>query len=277
MMSIYFNYNGKLYQEHKTIITADSRALRYGDGLFETIRVSNNKIKLKEFHFDRLFAGMKILQFHIPIGFHQRMLEEGILNLCRKNHFHKEVRVRLMVFRGEGGLYDPENHIPNYIIQVWEIAADHFNENGLQIDIFQDIRKSNDILGNLKTNNYLPYILAALFVKKRNGNDALLLNVDGNVCDSTNANVFVINGNNIITPPLSAGCVSGVMRRWLIDQIPSCGYNIIEKELTVEELEKGESVFLTNAIHMIRWVKNCGSRQYSKMNVLKLYNVLARK
>ncbi|MEJ7671501.1 MAG: hypothetical protein WKF59_01975 [Chitinophagaceae bacterium] len=72
----------------------------------------------------------------------------------------------MIIFRGDGGLYDPKDHFPNYIIQTWDIENYKvLNPNGLHIDIYQEAIKSCDKFANLKSNNYLPYVMAALHAK----------------------------------------------------------------------------------------------------------------
>ena len=275
LVSIFFNFNGKLFKEDQVVVGPGNRGLRYGDGLFETMRVSNGSIRLKDLHFQRLFKGMDLLQFQLPKHFTPSMLQAEVHTLRYKNNYQGEIRVRLMIFRGMGGLNDPENHIPNYCIEIWPLSVEEkLNSNGLVIDIYHDVTKSCDTLSNLKTNNFLPYVMAALYVKKKQLNDALILNTYGRICDATIANIFMISGQTISTPSLSEGCVAGVMRQWLINLFPSMGYEVIEKVINTDDLAAAEGVFLTNAIDGIRWVKNFGKIEYSDKLVRQLVDSL---
>ena len=278
MMTLFFNFNGKFLKNGTGIAGPGNRGLRYGDGLFETMSVLGSQILYKDLHFKRLFSGLKVLQFIQPQHFNSLYFENQILALCKKNKIPEPARVRLMIFRGEGGLYDPENHLPNYAIEAWHNSVpDELNRNGLVVDIYHDVKKSCDILSNLKTNNFLPYVLAANFAKKHQLNDALILNTHNRICDSTIANVFAITGNEIITPALSEGCVAGVMREWLIQTLPSYGYIVSETVITVEKLKEAEGVFLTNVIKGIRWVKSFNGVDYSADEISKLFNLVNSK
>ncbi len=171
-MSIFFTYNDKIYKDGTAVITPENRSLRYGDGLFETLKMHKGVIQLRDYHFERLFSGMKMLQFQLPDYFTAAYLENKILELYKKNQHNSFTRVRLMVFRGNGGLYNPENHFPNYIIQTWSIEhTEELNSNGLIINVYPDAKKPCDKFANLKSNNYLPYIMAALHAKKIKVND----------------------------------------------------------------------------------------------------------
>ena len=270
-MSIFFTYNDKIYKDGTAVITPENRSLRYGDGLFETLKMHKGVIQLRDYHFERLFSGMKMLQFQLPEYFTAAYLENKILELYKKNQHNSFTRIRLMVFRGNGGLYNPENHFPNYIIQTWSIEhTEELNSNGLIIDVYPDAKKSCDKFANLKSNNYLPYIMAALHAKKIKVNDCILLNNYDRVCDTTIANIFIIKNDIIYTPPLSDGCVAGVMRRWIIEKLHA-GFKIIEKEISIDELENADEVFLTNSIKGIRWVKQFRNKEYKNRLVKQIF------
>ena len=275
-MSIFFTCNDKIYKEGTSVITPDNRSLRYGDGLFETLKIYKGIIQLRDYHFERLFFGMDALQFEIQKYFTAVYLENKIAELCKKNQHDLFTRVRLMIFRGNGGLYDPENNFPNYIIQTWSIDGfSGLNSNGLIIDVYPDAKKSCDKFSHLKSNNFLPYIMAALHAKTIKANDCFLLNNYDRVCDTTIANIFIIKDEVIYTPALSEGCVAGVMRRFVIEKLTS-DFKIIEKPLSIEELQNADEVFLTNSIKGIRWVKQFRDSQYNNITVKKIHELFIK-
>ena len=261
----FLNYNGKIYRADKMLISPNNRSFRYGDGCFETIKMIRGKIVLEDYHFERLFTSLERLQFEKPNFLTPHYLNEQIITLAKKNYHEKLARVRLMVFRGDGGLYDPENHFPNYLIQSWALnpANNELNENGLVIDIYKDARKICDQFSHIKSNNYLSYAMAALWAKKNKLNDALLLNPYGNITDSTIANVFIVKDGVVKTPALTEGCVSGNMRRHLLKCMRDADMPVAETEITADDVRQAQEIFLTNAIYGIRWVKQCGESGYS--------------
>jgi branched-chain amino acid aminotransferase len=260
----YFNYNGKIFKEGTPVIGADNRGLRYGDGLFETMKMKNGQLIFEDEHFARLWKGMGLLQFDIPKHFTVELLQKEIGELVKKNGHEAAARIRLNIIRGDGGLYDAKNHQPNYIIQTWPLAAGNgeWNSNGLVLGIYEDAKKSCDLLSNVKHNNYLPYVMAALQVKKEKWNDAVVLNTNGRICDSTIANIFIIKENTIYTPSLSEGCVAGVMRKIILQHLANTNWVVVEKGLSVENLLTADEVFLTNSIYNIRWVQRIGETTY---------------
>src|SRR6185437_15023377 len=177
-----------------------------------------------------------------------------------------------MVFRGDGNIFDSENNSFNYIIEVWPLNEKiQLNEKGLAVDVFAGAKKSCDHFSNLKSNNYLPSVMAGLFAQKNNLDDAIILNAFGRVCESAIANIFIINGNNIYTPPLSEGCVAGTMRRWMLEKFSLENYLVSERALPIDELLEVDEFFLTNAIHQIRWVKNFRNKIYSNEKVNEIF------
>lgn len=275
-MSTYLNYNGKLFKPDKKLITADNRGLRYGDGLFETMKVSDNTIYLAPYHFERLFDGIRLLVFNRPSFLTEQFLSDQILSLCTLNNHQRKARVRLMIFRGNGGLFDTENSIPNYIIQTWPLEETDtvFNSAGLNIDIYYASRKCVDDFSHLKSNNYLPYLMAALHARKHHLDDCVLLNSNGNVCESAIANIFTVKNNQVLTPPLSEGCVAGVMRRHLLNRIAGMGISLQEKPLSVADLADSDEIFLSNAVQGLRWVKQFNNRMYGHSFVSGIHHSL---
>lgn len=265
------NYNGKYFDEGTPILLNDDHSYRYGDGLFETMKVVNSDILLKDYHFERLFSGLKILRFSVPPLFTAEKIESEIKELCKRNKCERLARVRLSVSRGGGGLYDSDNKF-SYLIESRPLEQKGFNEKGLIIDIFPEARKSTDVFSNLKSANYLPYIMAAVWAKENKFNDALILNSGERVCDATIANVFWAKDNKTFTPPLSEGCVAGVMRRRILE----INKAIHQETLTVETLINADEVFLTNVTSGIRWVEQCANKKYANKISGKLFAELSQ-
>jgi len=271
----FFICNGKFFISGKPIISSGNRGLRFGDGLFETMRMQEGRILNAELHFDRLFKGLKLLQFELEKYFTSNFLSEKINHLLRKNNITENARIRLMIFRGEGGIFDIKNNFPNYIIEMWPLSEKiKLNESGLVIDVFPDAKKSCDLFCNLKSNNYLPYAMAGLFVKKNKLNDALILNTYDRICESAIANIFIIKEKNIITPPLSEGCVAGIMRQWLLEKNGFKNFVIIEKQLSLADVLSADELFLTNSIHPVRWVKSFKEKEYGNEKVKEIFKYI---
>lgn len=274
MESIFFN--GKYFTKGLALISANSRGLRFGDGLFETMKSINGKVEMIDEHFARLWKGMDILKFKLSPHFTPDKLQQEVLALLKKNEHLANARIRITVFRGDGGLYDAVNHIPNYLIQTWALPEDKitWNSNGLILGIYTHVKKSCDILSNIKHNNFLPYSMAALYAKEQKWNDAVLLNTYNRICDSTIANIFVIKNGIIYTPALREGCIAGVMRKYIIKELTALNYQVEETEITVDELLSAEEVFLTNSIYNMRWVQHMGDKKLTNILTAKINSAI---
>ena len=260
-------------KENQVFISPDNRSFRYGDGCFETIKLKDGHIKLFKYHWYRLIKSLAILKFQIPDYLTEPYLEDTIQKLVQKNNHQKLARVRVTITRGDGGLYDVLNHQPNILIQSWTLNPyqDRLNENGLVMDFFEDGRKAIDIFSNLKSNNYLLYAMAAIWAKEQKLNDAIILNSDGRICDTTIANIWLLKGKEIFTPPLTEACVMGTMRNFLLEKLKENGFTVNETVITKNDLLTADEVFVTNAIYGIKWVKQIGNKTYQSNQLPLLY------
>jgi branched-chain amino acid aminotransferase len=202
------------------------------------------------------------------------MFEEQVMKTIRKNQIAGAARVRLTVYRGDGGLYDLNRVTAGYVIQVWPISSSSLdlNSNGLKLGIYEGAKKSIDTISNIKSNNYLAYAMGAVHAKRHNFNDCLILNSENRICDSTIANVFWVKDGTVFTIPLTEGCVAGVMRSHLLSELPSLGYSVMEKTAGIDDLVNADEIFLTNAINGIRWVGDFQGKTYGNTLATKIFS-----
>jgi len=274
-MQEFFNYNGQLSPTSTPVLTISNRAFRFGDSLFETIRLEKGRLLLFPFHLDRLLFGMKTLGFAVPGGFDERFLEKSILDLARINGIADYGRIRLTLFRKDGLLDDPSNQ-PDWIIECTSLPVNYqqLNEEGYTIDIDTNNCKGDGALSNLKSGNYLIYILAAQRARELKVNECLVLNSAGRIADSSIFNLFLIRNKVLYTPALGEAPVAGVMRRHLINHFQQSGNPIQESTVSIADLEEADEVFLTNALYGIRWVKSFRSSQYGNEMTRQIYSDL---
>ena len=272
-MTTWLNHNGKIVEANKPLITAGNRGFRYGDGLFETMKLADGQITLAHYHFERLFNDMQLLELAIPVSFTPSFFLEQITTLCKKNGHGHTARIRLTIFRGSGELFEAADSVPEYIIETFLLeGADGLNENGLILGVYKDVCKSIGKFACIKSNNYLPYTMAARYAKQQRWNDSLILNSKNAVCESSIANVFIIKEGTVITPGLEESCVAGVMRRHLLATLPGLGYNVKEQTVTLTMLREADEIFLTNAVRGIRWVRNFEDVAYTNKKITEIYH-----
>lgn len=265
----YTNLNGKITEAENAMVSADNRAFRYGYGLFETMLIKDGKIALASYHWERLMTGLKALHLELPKLLTIAVLEEEVLKTARKNKLEQLCRVRMQLYADDGGLFDGKSQKLQYVIECYTLEEHicQLNEIGLVMGIAKGLMKANDSIANHKTTNALVYALAAQQAKENKWNDALILNTEGNIIETTIANIFWINDNVIYTPPLSEGCISGVMRRYIMEHA-----EVVEQLLTLDILIHADGVFISNAIRRIKWVTAIGNNTYSKNAVVAFVN-----
>lgn len=264
-MNTFISWKGSIIPQEDFRISPNNRGLRYGDGLFETMKAKEGNIQLENLHFERLLSSLQLLQFEIPDLLTQEYLRTQVGLVLEKNNHSQMARVRLMAVRGEGGMYDIINQSPEILIQSWPIEQKPgaFNVAPVHIDIFTEALKVCDMYSGIKSNNYLCYRMGAVFAKRNTLDDALILNAHGRIADSTIANVFIISNGMIKTPPLTEGCVNGVFRKYLLQSFTHDGMLFREEAITINALLEADEVFLTNAITGIRMVDRCQASIYT--------------
>ncbi|MBS1566991.1 MAG: aminotransferase class IV family protein [Bacteroidetes bacterium] len=275
-MALFLFYDNTWQDTQTPLLTAASRGFRYGDGLFETMYATPDGIRLRDYHFQRLFSGMQLLQLQLPEMYDAAFLAAAIGTLCRKNN-HPHARIRLTVFRADGNLFDDPATPAHCIIESQPLAGPAAQASPLATGIYPHARKAMDPFANLKSNNYLPSAMAALHARRQGWEDALLLNAAGRLCESAIANIFIFRNGRLHTPPLSEGCVAGTMRRFLLENLPALGQPVAETPISTDDLYNADEVFLTNALRLLRPVSRCGHREYNTGFGQSLFHLLGKK
>ena len=263
-MPKYILFNDEFIGAEQSVIKASNRAFKFGDGLFESMRMCNGKLQFAEQHADRLRAGMKALKMEGYALLDEYFLRQKTTELLKKNRFNGNVRFRLTVYRDGEGLYTPQSNKVGYLLEGIELeqASYELNQKGLIIDVYDELTKPINKLSNYKTSNALLYVMAGLYQKQHRLDEAILLNQQGFLCESTSSNLFVVYQKQIYTPALSEGCVAGVMRSVVLQLAKTHNFPLIEAQINPEILNEAEEVFVTNATSGIRWVMGYGRKRY---------------
>jgi branched-subunit amino acid aminotransferase/4-amino-4-deoxychorismate lyase len=264
MQQEYILHNDEFIAIDENIFTVKNRGFKYGDGLFESMRMTGGKLNFAELHADRLQAGMSALKMDGGILFDEYFLKQKTAELCKKNKLKDNVRFRLSVYRDADGLYTPESNKSGYVLEASAVQESGYelNKKGLIINVYDEITKPVNKLSNYKTSNSLLFVMAGLYKKQHRLDEAFILNQNGFLCESISSNVFVVYDKQIYTPALSEGCIAGVMRNIVMQTAKANGISIIEAQINPEVLNEAEEVFITNATSGIRWVMGYGRKRY---------------
>src|SRR5512140_465682 len=211
-MKIYID--GKYYGEHDAKISVFDHGLLYGDGIFEGIRAYHGRVfRLKE-HIDRLFYSAKAILLTMPMS--PEAITRAVVETCRENEV-RDGYIRLVVTRGIGtlGLNPNRCKDPSVIIIAGKIQLypEELYEKGLAIVTVATTRNLHSALNPaIKSLNYLNNILAKIEANIAGCEEAVMLNAEGFVAECTGDNIFIMQGQNLLTPPLYAGALYGITR-----------------------------------------------------------------
>lgn len=278
-MEYSLNYNGNILSSDQPLFTAANRAFRYGDAIFETIRMMHGEILYFDHHLDRLKKGMELLgmEAHPDLTMHHLYL--SIRHLDQVNQLKGNARIRLEVFRNDGGLYTPQSNSVSYLIEALPLLYSEYalNETGLKVDIYDEIKKPVSRLSNLKSSNALYYVMAGLHKRKIGIDDCFVLNTDDRIADAISSNVFIVKGKQVSTPALEEACVAGVMRSVIIETLQEGGESVEEGPITLNDLLHADEVFLTDVIHGIRWVGAFRNKRYFNTRSRQILNQISER
>ncbi|NTE00511.1 aminotransferase class IV [Agrobacterium tumefaciens] len=264
MSQEYLLFNDEFHPVDATVLTTSNRGFKFGDGLFESMRMINHKLQFADLHADRLAAGMKALKIDGHVLMDDYFLRQKTADLVKKNRWNGNVRFRLSVYRQGAGVYTPESNKSGYTLEGIPLKATDYelNTKGLIIDVFDEMTKSINKLSNFKTSNALLYVMAGLFKTQNRLDEAIILNQSGFLCESISSNIFVVYDKQIYTPALTEGCISGVMRTTVMQICKMNDIALIEAQISPEILKEAEEVFITNATQGIQWIMGYGRKRY---------------
>lgn len=272
------NFNGQLVSDTATVSNSN-RAFLYGDGVFETLKIVNNKILYLEDHYFRLMASMRIVRMQIPANFTLEFIEHQILALVNELNINDSARVRFTVFRNDGGFYLPETRTISYIIQAFPIENKKYQitSNLYEVDLYKDFFISKQLLSSIKTTNKMINITGSIFADENDLQNCLLINNEKNVVEALNGNLFMVMKNKIITPPISDGCLNGIMRKQIIEIAKKIeSYEVVEETISPFDLQKADELFITNVIAGIIPISKYRKKEYQSdvaQELLKKINI----
>lgn len=265
MNDLHCIYNGHLISIYEPAVSFSNRAFRYGDSLFESILYTNGKIMFLADHIKRIKLSMTTLRMNVPAEFTSGNIEQLILHLIDQNKVKQDARIRLTVFRNEGGFYTPETNDISFLIEteLLDIKGYQLNQKGLWVDVYAEIKKQVNKISNIKTGSALLYVMAGLTKTSLKLDDCLLVNDNGNIIETISSNIFVVKNGTLYTSPITDGCIDGVMRKQILTIAAQNKILAFEQPLTVHTLTNGDEVFLTNAIKGIQWVGQFKNKFYT--------------
>ena len=258
------NFNGNIAAENDNVLT-QNRAFLYGDGVFETLKIINNKILFLEDHYFRLMASMRVVRMEIPMNFTMEFFEEEVLKLVQQKGISASARARITVFRNDGGLYLPKTNEVSYLIHATPLdKAYALNTAEYEVDLYKDFYVTKQLLSSIKTTNKMINVTGSIFAHENGLANCLLVNDTKNVVEGLQGNLFMLIGKKLITPPISEGCLNGIMRKQILALAKKLeGIEVVEEIISPFDLQKADELFLTNVIIGIQPITKYRKKEFT--------------
>lgn len=261
------NFNGEVLEDKNANLSLENRGFNYGDALFESIRVINGKIMFWEDHYFRLMASMRIMRMEIPMNFSPEFLEKEIVDLIAANNLEKKpARIKINVFRKEGGLYQPRTREIGYCIRIFALEKPFYSlsEKQCVVELFKDHYLNSGLLSTLKSTNKALNVLAGIYAEENGYENLLLLNEKKMVVEAINGNIFSVKAKQIKTPPIEDGCLNGILRKNLVKIVSNWeDFELVEASISPFELQKADELFITNSISGIIPITKYRKKEYA--------------
>tara|TARA_R110000868_G_scaffold264879_1_gene523516 strand:+ start:34624 stop:35463 length:840 start_codon:yes stop_codon:yes gene_type:complete len=276
------NFNGIIVSQDANMLT-QNRAFLFGDAVFETVKIVNSKILFLEDHYFRLMASMRVVRMEIPMNFTMEYFEEQILSLASSNSVLNSSRARITVYRNDGGFYLPQTNEISFLIHTIAIenALYSIEKTNYEVDLYKDFYVTKQLLSSIKTTNRILNTTASIYAHENGLDNCLLLNDAKNVVEAIQGNLFMVIGDKLITPPVSEGCLNGVMRKQILELAKKITGLVVDEEVVSPfELQKADELFITNVIKGIQPITKYRKKEftvnYSKVLLQKLNEIVSK-
>lgn len=261
------NFNGMLHSSADNLLV-NNRSFLYGDGVFETVKILADKVLFVEDHYFRLMSSMRIVRMEIPMNFTLEYFEEQIIATVKGNNLSGAVRARITVYRNDGGYYLPKTNTVSFLIEVVQLENTLYgiDKTTYEVDLYKDFYVTKQLLSSIKTTNKIINITGSIFAKENGLANCLLLNDSKNVIEALQGNIFMVIGGKLITPPVSEGCLNGVMRKQILSLAKQIeNLEVLEQPISPFDLQKAEELFITNVIKGIQPITKYRKKEYSSV------------
>jgi branched-chain amino acid aminotransferase len=238
--------NGALLPLENAAISPLDHGLVVGDGVFETIRVYRGQPFAWTRHVQRLHASAGGIGLTAPPPEELRATVEAVLAANELS----EARLRITVTGGPAPPGSRRAPVPPTVVVVaFELEP---TSESASVMVVPWTRNEGGALAGLKTISYAENVRALAHVEARGAHEAIFANTQGNLCEATGSNVFLVLGGGCCTPPLSAGCLNGVTRQLVLEIAPAAGVAIEERDVPVDALGRADEAFVTSTVRELQ-------------------------
>jgi branched-chain amino acid aminotransferase len=270
--------NGKRIHPGSSFLNGENRSFLFGDGVFETVRIMNGKPLFWNDHLERLLFGMDRLILEQPSDDFEQFISESVPAIITNENI-RDARMRITIFRDSTGLYTPDELSSSWYLTIKDGSSLNLDAAAdLKAIVFSDMHKENSLVSRVKTTSSLLYVMAGIHANMNGAHESIILNPEGRIVESHTSNLFILKNDVFQTPPISEGCIDGVMRRQLIGIMNRNGLELREQPITKADLIHAEELLLSNVMSWVRNVhcfsdKNYQTEWAAKLNAMILESV----
>jgi len=276
-MAVIFITN-KLVNSQDYSVNHHHRAFKYGDGVFETIKVSQGVPLFLKHHYSRLILALNFFEFEIPEFWSYSFFVRHCLDLIKANNIVFG-NMRIQVSRLGEGKYLPTSYGCDLLMEVHPIPQTHYQKEikPNKLGVFTKMTKPLEEASNYKTLNSNVYIQAAIYKAKQQLDEVVVLNQNGRVADASSSNIFAVVNNLLLVPPSIEGGVDGVMRRVLVKLCKQHKIDLQVVPITQTDLKDATEIFVTNVIKGIQPVTEFNKKVLIHTYAERLISLLQNK
>jgi len=241
-------HNNEIILESELNITSSNRAFLYGDGFFETIGVKDGEVRFLKDHLSRVRRGAKVLSFDLPKEFSDEgLLSELIKNLLSKNSLNDcGAIVKIIIWRKEGGKYEPQQTEVEYLIKVGAKSWDKEVKVLNKLALYNDFVNVYSPISSIKSISSSNYVLAGIYKKENELEDLIILGEDRTISECLYSNIFWFENEVLYTPSYLTGCIDGVMKKQILKSCIENGISFQEGAYGLNDLLEADFVFNAN-------------------------------
>ncbi len=249
-MKAYIYINGSVIPENEAAISPMNPGFLFGEGLFETLRADTGIIFMLPEHIERMRAGLKMLKLQIPLDFDQIATISTEL-LIKNRLLHKTASIKLICCaRNLEYKTSSLKASTSLIIRATELDLNEIGkrQRGMRAMILPWRRNRSNPLLSIKSLNYLENRYGLNEAVRAGFDEGIFLNQDGELCEGTFSNLFLIRQRTLLTPPLNAGILAGTTRAFILHKARQAGIECQEMPLPANELKNCDGAFLTSSL-----------------------------
>lgn len=242
-MHRYILYNDEVREATDRVLNPGQVGLLNGWGVFTTIRVAEGVLFAWERHYARMQRDAAIL--HVPMPKNAEELKAQLQRLVDANQA-PDSTLRVALVRNKGGLFEAPGMEREYDLIAFTKDLAQWGES-VALDLMPQARHADSPFAGTKMLSWSFNLTMLEMAQGKGFDEVVLLNERGEVSELTSANIFVVRGSEVVTPPLSSGCLPGVTRALLLEEIRVPGVTIREANLMPGDLETADAVFITSS------------------------------